>query len=60
MRSTISQPVEFWSAWKRAAVRDGSTLSAWIAEQCNAALPDDERNSLPQRKPAHRPTKEKS
>jgi len=54
-RKNISQPSDWWDAWKSEADKDGVSLSKWIGEQCNAALTAKSAKGLTERPPAHRP-----
>jgi hypothetical protein len=56
-RKNITQPTDWWEAWKAAADAEGVSLSAWIGEQCNAALTKRAVKKLSERAPAHRPTR---
>lgn len=45
----ISEPQAWLVAFRRAARREGLTLSQWIGEACLQRLPDRVRRSLPPR-----------
>jgi len=51
----ITQPPDWLEAWQHAADKQGLTLSAWIGEQCNQALPAEIVNTLSERPAANRP-----
>lgn len=56
-RKAITQPQEFWDAWEAQSKKDGAeSLSAWIAERCNAGLEKSVQASLPKRNTTGRPT----
>ena len=57
-RKNITQPADWWAAWLAAADKEGKTLSAWIGEQCNAALSKRAATKLTERMPAGRPKKQ--
>ena len=54
-RKNITQPADWWAAWKSAADKEGVSLSEWIGTQCNAALTKTAAKKLTERPPAHRP-----
>jgi hypothetical protein len=56
-RRNITQPADWWAAWKASADKQGASLSEWVGNQCNAALTNRAAKSLTDRKPAHRPKK---
>jgi hypothetical protein len=55
-RKNITQPADWWAAWKTAADDEGKSLSAWIGEQCNAALKSKTQKQLSERGKRGRPT----
>lgn len=57
-RKNITQPADWWVAWKAAADAEGVSLSAWIGKQCNAGLAKRTVKKLSERAPANRPKKE--
>jgi len=61
-RKNISQPSDHWAAFQTAADASGLSLSEWMDEKCQAALPVKVQKTLSKRAPAHRPknTSEKS
>lgn len=58
-RKNITQPTDWWAAWKAEADKQGVSLSAWIGEQCNAALKVKTQNQLTERATRGRPAKPK-
>jgi len=57
-RKNISQPADWWAAYEAEASKQGKSLSEWMADQCNAALPAKVRKALSERPAANRPRKE--
>jgi hypothetical protein len=51
---THRQPADWLDAWKQAAEAEGKTLSEWIGDQCNKALPKEVRKELGKRPKAGR------
>ena len=58
MRKNISQPLDWWTAFERAADKAGVPLSTWIGRQCKRGLPKDERAKLTERKGPGQPRKD--
>jgi len=57
-RRNVTQPVDWWDAFKAAADKQGVSLSEWIGSACKAKLPAKVAAKLSNRPPAHRPAKE--
>jgi hypothetical protein len=51
---SITEPAEWIDLWRDAAKEEGKTLSEWIGEQCNKALPREVRRELGERPKAGR------
>ena len=58
-RKNITQPADWWAAWKAAADAESKNLSAWIGEQCNAALNSRMQKRLSERVTRGRPARSK-
>ncbi len=56
-RKNITQPADWWAAWKAAADAEGKSLSEWIGLQCNAALQAKTQRKLSDRGTRGRPAK---
>jgi hypothetical protein len=54
--NSLSQPADWWAAFKAAAESKGMTLSEWMADACLARLPAETRAKLSPRKPRGNPT----
>ena len=54
-RKHITQPADWWAAFRAEADNRGMTLSEWIGEAAKKQLPKDVRKSLSERPAAHRP-----
>ena len=52
-RKNISQPRDWWRAFKNEADREGLSLSTWIGKTCRDAIRKPE--TLSKRPPANRP-----
>ena len=56
-RKHITQPVDWWTAFKEQAKAEGASLSAWLGEAAKAKLPPKVAKKLTERPPANRPKK---
>jgi hypothetical protein len=54
-RKHITQPADWWAAFKAEADNCGMTLSEWIGEAGKKQLPKEVRKQLSERPGAHRP-----
>ena len=54
-RKHITQPTDWWEAFKAEADNRGMTLSEWIGEAGKKQLPKEVRKQLSERPGAHRP-----
>ena len=59
-RKNITQPIDWWAAFERAAKDEGLSLAEWIGECCKANLPEDVTKELTARATVGRPKKPKS
>ena len=48
-RKNITQPADWWDAFKAAADKEGLKLSEWIGNACCAALPKKVADKLSER-----------
>lgn len=60
-RKNITQPADWWDAFKKQAEAEGMTLSEWMGWACRAKLPRGIGilSGLSERPAAHRPKKPK-
>jgi len=58
LRRNITQPADWWGAFKAAADKEGMSLSEWIGECCKQQLQARAAAKLSERPPAHRPAKD--
>lgn len=56
-RRNISQPADWWEAFRQQAEADEQSLSEWLGDCGLANLPASVQRSLSQRPPANRPKK---
>jgi len=56
-RRNVTQPADWWDAFKAAADKQGLSLSEWIGDCCKQQLPAKVAAKLSDRQPAHRPAK---
>ena len=56
-RKHITQPADWWAAFRAEADNCGMTLSEWIGEAAKANLPPKVAKKLTERPPANRPKK---
>ena len=56
-RKHITQPGDWWEAFKAAADREGVSLAEWLGEAGKAKLPPKVAKKLTERPPANRPRK---
>ena len=54
--NSLSQPADWWAAFKAAADAEEMTLSEWMADACLARLTPAVRAKLSPRKPRGNPT----
>lgn len=54
-RVPMRQPGDWIDAWRAQAAREGLTLSEWIGERCNEALPQQVQQRLSERTGRGRP-----
>lgn len=45
-KKTITQPEDWWHAWEVEAFKQGKSISEWMGDCCNAALPKKSRERL--------------
>lgn len=57
-RKHITQPADWWEAFKAEADKRGVSLAEWLGEAGKAALPKRAAAKLSERPPAHRPKSE--
>jgi hypothetical protein len=54
-RKNITQPADWWAAFRKAASKRHMTLSEWMGAVCKSSLPESQQVELSERPPANRP-----